>query len=208
MSKGARDIRSALIRQWELIANAVPRIDLSMPSRIGGWSNREVLAHLYVQPGLVVRFLDSAVEGPPTMGLVENLSGTKVFHDLIDSSARKGAVLGKSDLGIPLARARTRVLDAELDDTVVTLQGSISVSDYLVTRCVEAVVHGCDIVDPVEPDPEAQEITRRAMLDLLAVAAPHLVVEARSLPVQQWIDIATGRSSAPGHFATFAPVMA
>ena len=142
------------------------------------------------------------------MGAVQNLSGTEMFHDLIDSSAREGASLGKSDLGIPLAKARAHVLDAELGATIETLQGSISVSDYLVTRCVEAVVHGRDLVAPVDPDPEAQAITWSALLDVLAVTAPESVPEARSLPIQAWIDIATGRSSASGALAAVTPVMA
>jgi hypothetical protein len=29
------------------------------------------------------------------------------------------------------------------------MQGPIRLADYLVTRCVEAVVHGCDLVDPL-----------------------------------------------------------
>ena len=41
------DVRTALIRQWDRIADAVPRIDRAAPSRVAGWRNREVLAHLY-----------------------------------------------------------------------------------------------------------------------------------------------------------------
>ncbi len=196
-----------LIHQWELIAEAVPRIELSAASRVDGWRNREVLAHLYVQPGLVIRFLQSGTEGQPTMGAAENLSGMRAFHDLIDSSAREGAILGNFDLGIPLAKARTRVLEADLAATIETVQGSISVSDYLVTRCVEAVVHGCDLIDAVTPDSGAQLITSATLLDVLSASAPQLVPEAEALPIQAWIDIATGRSSATGPLAAVTPVM-
>ena len=62
--------------------------------------------------------------------------------------------------------------------TIVTVQGPIRLVDYLVTRCVEAVVHGGDLVDPVEPDPDAQAVTAEALIAVLAVTAPERVVAA------------------------------
>ena len=85
------DVRAALVRQWELIADLIPEIDLTRSSRVEGWRNAEVLAHLYVQPHLVVRFLLAAKPRRPNMGLADNLKGTKSFKDQIDSSAREGA---------------------------------------------------------------------------------------------------------------------
>jgi hypothetical protein len=202
------DVRTALIRQWELIADATDAIELSAPSRVTGWNNREVLAHLYVQPHLVARFLRSESAGLAARGLTENLSGTRSFSELIDASAREGAALNKVELRGPLDGVRPLVLAAHLDATITTLQGSISVSDYLITRCVEAVVHGSDLVSPVTPDPQAQAITSEALLDTLAVTAPDLVSAARALPVEQWIDLATGRTRTTGPLAAVLPVTA
>ena len=201
------DVRSALVRQWDAIANAIPQIELSAPSRINGWRNREVLAHLYVQPFLLARFLQSGSGDEPTVSTAENLAGTGSLRGLIDSSAREGAAMNRFDLGIPLAEVRSIVLGSDLDTTITTLQGSISVSDYLVTRCVEAVVHGGDLVEPVTPDPVAQRITSAALMDTLSASANHLVVEASALPIEQWIDVATGRLAASGPLATATPVM-
>jgi hypothetical protein len=202
------DVRTALIRQWELIADAVDAIDLTAASRVTGWTNREVLAHLYVQPHLVARFLRSESDGQAALGLTENLSATRSFSELIDASARQGAALNKVELRGPLDAVRSLVLAAHLGATITTLQGSISVSDYLITRCVEAVVHGSDLVSPVVPDPQAQAITSEALLDTLAITAPDLVPAARALPVMQWIDLATGRARATGPLADVLPVMA
>jgi len=202
------DVRSALIRQWELIADAIEAIDLSATSRVVGWTNREVLAHLYVQPHLVARFLRSESTDVAALGLTENLSGTRSYGELIDASAREGAALNKVELRDPLDAVRPLVLAARLDATITTLQGSISVSDYLITRCIEAVVHGSDLVAPVAPDSHAQAITSQALLDALAVSAPELVAEARVLPVEQWIDLATGRTRTTGPLAEVLPVMA
>jgi uncharacterized protein (TIGR03083 family) len=207
MGPAEDDVRAALLRQWDLIADAVPRIDLSRPSRIAGWRNREVLAHLYAQPSLLVRFLESASKAEPAARATENLAGTRAYKDLIDASAREGARRNKFDLRVPVRRARASVLQANVEATIETLQGSISVADYLVTRCVEAVVHGGDLVDPVAPDPVAQAIVSTALLDLLAATAPDLAAEARALPVAEWIDVATGRAVASGPLAAATPVM-
>jgi hypothetical protein len=202
------EVRASLIRQWELIADVVDGIDLSTASRCAGWTNREVLAHLYVQPHLVARFLRAASIHEAALGVATNLSGTRSYSELIDASAREGAALNKVALGDQLHVVRPLVLAADLGATITTLQGSISVSDYLITRCVEAVVHGGDLVPPVAPDPAAQSITSKALLDTLCVSAPEMVAEAGALPIGQWIDLATGRATATGRLAKVLPVMA
>ena len=90
---------------------------------------------------------------------------------------------------------------------MVTLQGSIRLEEYLVTRCVEAVVHGGDLVAPVEPDPVAERIATQALLDALAERAPSLLPVAQELPAGSWIDIATGRRVSPEVFGGAVPVM-
>ncbi len=204
MIPDAEDVRTALLRQWELIADIVADIELATESRCSGWTNREVLAHLYVQPHLVARFLRSESNEGALVGIAENLSGTRTFSELIDASARKGALLNQVDLRGPLDDVRPLVLAARLDVTITTMQGRISVADYLVTRCVEAVVHGGDLVPPVEPDPVAQSIASDALLDTLGAFAPELVSDARMLTARQWIDLATGRATTV-HLPLFCP---
>jgi hypothetical protein len=167
-----------------------------------------VLAHLYVQPHLVAKFLRHKSAKEAALGVTENLSGTRNYRDLIDASARDGAALNKVHLRGPLDEVRPLVLAADPDATITTLQGPISVSDYLVTRCVEAVVHGGDLVPPVAPDLSAQDITSKALLDTLRASAPELIAEARALPVERWIDVATGRARTTGPLSKVLPVMA
>ncbi len=134
------------------------------------------------------------------MDVTENLAGTRAFKDLIDSSAREGAMLAKFDLASPLGAAKSSVLNADLGKTVETLQGSITIENHLVTRCVEAVVHGGDLIEPVAPDPVAESIVAIALVNVLAASAPNLVAEAQALPRSDWINIATGRDVEPHHF--------
>ena len=89
VSPDVADVRVALIHQWELIADAIELIELSAASRCSGWTNREVLAHLYVQPHLVAKFLRSESADTAVLGITENLSGTRSFSELIDTSARE-----------------------------------------------------------------------------------------------------------------------
>ncbi len=207
MNPDGVDVRAALVRQWGLIADVVDEIDLAVSSRCTGWTNREVLAHLHLQPRLVVRFLGTEGAGAPVLGLTENLSGTKAYRELIDASAREGAASNKVELRGPLEAAGPIVLTAHLEGTITTVQDPISVNDYLITRCIEAVVHGNDLVPPVAPDPVAQAITSRALLEALAVSAPTLVPHARALPIDQWIALATGRTKTTGPLAGVLPVM-
>ena len=131
------DVRIALLRQWELISDAIGHIDLSAMSRCAGWTNREVLAHLYVQPHLVARFLRTRNAGEATLGLSENLSGTRSFSTLIDASAREGAAMNKVELLGPLEAVRPLVLAAALDATITTTAGldlGVGLSRYEVCR--------------------------------------------------------------------------
>jgi hypothetical protein len=207
MPVDAEQVRSALVLQWQTIAAAVPNVDLDRPSRIDGWRNREVLAHLYVQPILLGRFLQTASDDSPTMDVTANLAGTGSFGEVIDASAREGADIGKFDFARALDRALPDLLAVGLGVTISTLQGSILLVDYLVTRCVEAVVHGMDLVEPVEPDQLAQAITADALIKVLASRAPDLVSEAQRLSPPLWIDVATGRRPGSGALASALPVM-
>jgi len=200
-------IRDALVRQWEGIAEIVPEIDLDRPSRLGGWRKREVLAHLYVQPFMLSRFLKTASHQVPSTQLLENLSSTRSYSELIDVSAREGAEKGKYNFGVALEATLPDLLEADLDTTITTVQGSISLTDYLVSRCIEAVVHGRDLVPPVDPDQAAEAITAGALRELLAIRSAHCLPEAERLPVGDWIAIATGRQQASGDLAAAVPLM-
>jgi Mycothiol maleylpyruvate isomerase N-terminal domain len=201
------DVRDALVRQWQAIAAALPAVDLDVPSRVDGWRNREVVAHLCLQLVVLRRFVATASMQHAMVSLAANLAGTHSLAEYIDASAREAAELGRVDFAEALDDALPSLLAAALCLTVVTMQGAIRLVDYLVTRCVEAVVHGSDLVEPVNPDGVAQAITAQALLEVLSHRAPHLVQEARELPLPIWIDIATGRRPGFGSLASAVPVM-
>jgi len=200
------EIRDALIRQWEAIDRAVPTIDLDWPSRIEGWCNREVIAHLAVQPLLLARFIAKPSSEAPHVSLESNLAGTRSLAAAIDAAARDAAIDAHT-FGRNLLAALPVLAAADLAVIVTSLQGPIRLADYVITRCVEAVVHGCDLVEPVEPDQTALTITAEALLSVLVGEHAELFSLARALPLRTWVDAATGRRAPPAGLEAALPVM-
>jgi hypothetical protein len=202
----AVDVREVLIRQWRVVAQGVPGLDLELASRLPGWRNREVLAHLSLQPKLLGRFLATASTEPAQVSLVANLSGTSAFAETIDRTARL-ATDRDLNFAANVERALPALERADLAATVVTMQGPIILHDYLVTRCVEAVVHGDDFTGPIEPDAGAQAVACEALYDVLAAQRPELLALARSLRPPTWLSIATGREPPPQALRGCCPLM-
>lgn len=202
-------VRDALVRQWRAIARAIPSRDLETPSRVERWRNREVVAHLAMQPVLLAHFLTTASTEPPVLRVAENLSGTRNLAELVDAATRDAVAAGRLDFAGAAESAIERLAAADLASTVTTLQGPILLADYLVTRCVEAVVHGGDLVDPVEPDDDALDIVADALSTLLAAREPSAVAvaSATALPRLTWVAIATGREAAPSSLHGVVPLM-
>ena len=155
----------------------------------------EVVAHLCLQPALArpvhrVRINTACRRhrgGEPGWTQFARRASRRV-----GARSRRGG--GRNDFAKAVRDAMPALRAADLFATVVTLQGPIRLADYLVTRCVEAVVHGCDLVDPVSPDRDAQAITARALLEALAVRAPDLVrhVLRTPPPFSIWVPTSTG----------------
>jgi Mycothiol maleylpyruvate isomerase N-terminal domain len=203
----AEEIRDALVDQWRALAAAVPALDLGAPTRVAGWTNREVVAHLAAQPLLLLRFLSGGSPSTAELTAEANLGGTARLAALIDGAARAAANADRLDLPGNVDRAIGPLLAADLSRNLVTLQGSISLADYLATRCVEGVVHGLDLSPGLEPRPRAAAITADALLGLLAQRAPELLAEAERLDRLVWLDAATGRRAVDGPLGPVLPLM-
>lgn len=208
MTADATLVRDALVRQWRALAREAPSRDLESESRVAGWRNREVLAHLTMQPVLLARFLRTAGDEPAQVDLAQNLAGTRNLAELVDAATREAADAGRIDFAARAEEAIAELTNADLATTITTLQGPILLVDYLVTRCVEAVVHGADLVPPVEPDPHALRIASDALLRLLEARDRRLVAEAQAISPDTWLAIATGREPAPAGFEGVLPLMA
>ena len=123
------DARDALVRQWQAIAAAVVTLDLETPSRVAGWRNREVVAHLCLQPALLRRFIASASTRHAVVNVAASLAGTHSLAGLVDASAREAAEAGRVDFAKAVRDAVPTLRAADLSATVVTLQGPIRLAD-------------------------------------------------------------------------------
>ena len=161
-----------------------------------------------MQPDLLARFVTAAGSEPPRFTVEQNLSGTRELAELVDTATREAAQAGRIDFAARAERGIAAIEGCALHVTVTTLQGPILLSDYLVTRCVEAVVHGGDLVEPVEPDAQALEIAATALMALLTARDTGLVEAARAMPAIEWLAVATGRAPVPAGFDGVLPLMA
>ena len=94
---------------------------------------------------LLRRFVATASTQDAVVDVAANLAGTRSLAGLIDASVREAANAGRVDLATAVDDALPSLRAADLSATVVTMQGPSRLVDYLITRCVEAVVHGSDL---------------------------------------------------------------
>jgi hypothetical protein len=97
VAKHGEEVRDALVRQWQAITAAVATIDLETPSRVARWRNREVAAHLCLQPALLRKFIATAPTQHAVVTVAASLAGTHSLARLADAPAREAAEAGRAD---------------------------------------------------------------------------------------------------------------
>ena len=83
MAKHGEEVRDALVHQWQAITAAVATIDLETPSRVAGWRNREVVAHLRLQSALLRKFTATAPAQHAVVTVAASLAGTHSLARLV-----------------------------------------------------------------------------------------------------------------------------
>ncbi|MEE1788171.1 sterol carrier family protein [Streptomyces sp. SP17BM10] len=195
-------VGAALAAQNEALRAAVHRLtapDLDRPTRLGSWRVRELVAHLSLALGHLPARLDDPTPQGPALSLADYAGLSRTMADAVDTAAT--AVAADAFAGPPeeVAAAFDRSLDAVrsvLDGPAITEAGrrigllagrSMLLTDYLVTRLVEAVVHADDLADALGPeafphDRQAVAAVTRLLADALAARAPGGAVELRIPP--------------------------
>lgn len=158
-----------------------------------GWRVRDLLTHFVFGAGDVARRLGEPAPRAVDIELAEYLLA-------LPSSAagiadREGTGADSADVATQKQRLRAAVTEldaligrADPDRIVATRFGGMRLGDFIVTRCVEGVVHELDLAAAVPgieaaPDREAAKITTKALLRALATKAPGRAVEVRVPPV-------------------------
>lgn len=187
--------------QWDTLRAWLADIDVhdTRPSVLEGWTVAELVAHLTrchrVIPGAV-----DAPEGTQPQSLAEYLSGYAADAGAVAQGTREQAVEIAADPLAAIDIAARRAWEAledfgEHDHVVLAKRGPIMLSDLVVTRAVELVVHADDLASSLgAPKPPVT----RAALELVAQAFLDIVVTRGgwSLEVVDpllWVRLAAGR---------------
>jgi len=190
--------------------DVLPDARFAVESPLPGWTFGDLVAHCARSGGALASSLGGASAGASAgeagavraghadvVNAVEYLGGVGARAEAIADVARADATdLSPADLRRRLRAAVAASRDAldaleaatadraagvEVWDRVVPSPGGpIRLGDFVVTRCVEGVVHGLDL--GLAPDKDALRVVTRTLVDLLAVRAPGRSVEVRVPP--------------------------
>jgi uncharacterized protein (TIGR03083 family) len=226
-SRAAYAAQQRNVVDWLL---ALPSDVWKRGTRLPPWTVRELAFHVTDMTGIVVRALAAGpVRGKPLpIGAYTSAwPGAAAEIAQRDRDAAEGMTPGAVIANAAGARADLlAALDATSGDPVVQARrGPLRLSDLMVTRVNELVVHSLDLsaavaeVEPVPLDPAALGIAVRMLTGILAERVPGHSVELRVPPYAAvqcvagprhtrgtppnvvevepvtWIELATGRSS-------------
>ncbi|MFJ1997113.1 maleylpyruvate isomerase family mycothiol-dependent enzyme [Streptomyces asiaticus] len=184
--------RTAVVAQLRQVRKAAEGLDetaLDAPTRLGDWTVRELIAHLAMAVTSVVRLLERPAPPAREVVTVTGWASAVAGHSgAIDDDTR--ALAAEAKPGELLERAETRFAEvaavAPADRLLAARVGAMRLDDYLVTRCVELVVHADDLAAatgvPVPHDRQALATATRVLADALAAKAPGGSVEVRIPP--------------------------
>ncbi|MBL3665212.1 maleylpyruvate isomerase family mycothiol-dependent enzyme [Streptomyces sp. M2CJ-2] len=185
--------RTAVLAQFGNVRQAVRTLDarhLALPTRLGDWTVRDLLAHLALAVGSVSRALERDEPAKPGLALLDYPAATAAHAGAVAEGSRALAE-ATPDLDALLTRTAedlARDLDAAPPTRVLALRsGAMNLTDYLVTRTVELVVHADDLGAAVPGldvphDRQALAACTRLLADTLAAKAPGGSTEVRVPP--------------------------
>jgi uncharacterized protein (TIGR03083 family) len=185
--------RAAVLAQLAAVRDAVRTLtpeQSGLPTRLPGWTVRELVAHIGMAVTAVGRSLDLPEPARPAAVLLDWPFATSANSTAIGDLTRR-LVQDHPDLDAFLAAAE-RDLTLRLDThpgtrLLATNAGALSLDDYVVTRAVELVVHTDDLNAAVPGldiplDRQALAACTRLLADALAVKAPGGSTEVRVPP--------------------------
>ncbi|MFE7814757.1 sterol carrier family protein [Streptomyces sp. NPDC057433] len=185
--------RAAVLAQLGNVRQAVHSLDeqqLALPTRLDDRTVRELIAHLSLTVASVGRALERDEPAKPWLALPDHPAATAAHAGAAAGESRELAA-ATPDLDALLARTEedlARHLDAAPPHRVLALPaGAMTLTDYLVTRVVELVVHTDDLGAAVPGldvryDRQALAACTRMLADTLAAKAPGGSTEVRIPP--------------------------
>ncbi|MET7382184.1 sterol carrier family protein [Streptomyces sp. NPDC005526] len=185
--------REAVCAQFARVREAVGGLtaeQLALPTRLGDWTVRELVAHIGAALSAVDRALGrpeplrqdvTLLDWPATTGAA-SAALAEYAHRLAGENPDLDTYLGAVE-----KRLRTRLDEHPGTRLLATPAGALPLTDYLVTRAVELVVHTDDLNAAVPGlavphDRQALAACTRLLADTLAARAPGGSTEVRIPP--------------------------
>jgi uncharacterized protein (TIGR03083 family) len=184
-------IRSAVGAQLGHVREAAAGLTAEqwgLPTRLGHWTVRDLVTHVALAVDSVSRYLEQPPPPAREVTLLDWPFATAALSAKIDEGTR--AVAATAEPEELLTRAADRLAAvlpaAPADRLLATRVGAMRLDDYLVTRCVELVVHTDDLAaafgTEIPYDRQALAAATRLLADALAAKAPGGSVEVRIPP--------------------------
>ncbi|MFJ7151270.1 sterol carrier family protein [Streptomyces sp. NPDC100445] len=185
--------RAAVLAQFDAVREAVRGLEpgrLALPTRLGDWTVRDLIAHIGMAVTAVHRALDRPAPPRQDVQVVQWPFATAANSAAIADFTRNVAA-DHPDLDVYLADVgdtlRALLAAHPGGRLLETNAGALPLDDYLVTRAVELVVHTDDLNAAVPGlevphDRQALAAATRLLADALAVKAPGGSTEVRVPP--------------------------
>jgi uncharacterized protein (TIGR03083 family) len=185
------EVAYACVAQWTKIADAVDELPddrFEAPTDLPGWRFSELVAHLAMCAGAPARWLAEPAPVKAEANVVAYLLCVKGAASAVDARTHDRAAGRtpeqlRADVRAAVDGLRAVVADTDPARVIPTRLAPMRFDDFVVTRCVEGVVHGLDLVPVVDPDAGALKIAARALLAALVSKAPGHTVEVRVPPI-------------------------
>jgi uncharacterized protein (TIGR03083 family) len=225
-TRAAYEAQQRNVTEWLL---ALPPDIWKRSSRLSGWTVRELAFHVTDMTGVVVRALAAGRVRDKPLSIAAYTSAWSEASAEIAQRDRDNAVgLTSGDVLRNAARARADLLGALAatpgDPVVQGRRGPLRLSDLMITRVNELVVHSLDLsasvaeIEPVPLDRAALGVSTRMLTGILAERVPGHSVELRVPPyaavqcvagprhtrgtppnvvevdAMTWVELATGRA--------------
>jgi len=190
------DVTGACVRQWTSLVDVVDQLPddvFSEPTRLAGWRVAELVAHFAACVNAVpLRLAKPAPEGNEVLSVARYLTavpsaGEVIAQREVDAAAGQKPTELRGNFALAVVNLTNALADAVGERVVNTRFGPMRLDDFVVTRCLEGVVHGLDLAQVpgvvTVSDLDALRITTRALLDTMVERAPGRAVELRVPPI-------------------------
>ena len=190
------DVAAACVRQWTALSECVdllPDDVFTEPTRLPGWRVSELVAHFAACVNAVPRRLAEPTPSvKEALSVASYLTALPTAGDVIaqrEAAATEGQKPSqlRESLALALVNLSAALATTDADRVLNTRFGAMRLDDFLVTRCVEGVVHGLDLAQVpgvvTISDLDALRITTRALLETMVAKAPGRAVELRVPPI-------------------------